>query len=369
MKSKTTHKKKVYNKHINNTYKVIHSKTKKDNNIKNKSNKTRKVKKHYNSQQLELHNGGGFFSAIYNFRLNKRIKNFINKTKFVDTLYNSLIKYIKFDKHKVNISILKDSIYNFIFNVLKKLYYLLKSNKSLFIDNYKQYYHKKLFKYDNENNKFNNDIIISVLTKFINKLLSTNVGLSIYPLKYVSYSYSYGPSTNFESIGNYFDNNNINKSNIILYISKIIDYDNTIINNISSSSYSSSTYLLPNNNNNPKIKYDELLYIKQKQTSLNSKKFEYNTIFLIIYKNFNSTQLKNKFIYGLDLIHDDFYVLENTFLNLLNELRNINTDTTHKNFKKLLNKYDDIIFNSKNANLYGEFLFYYYKSFVFSNQR
>lgn len=354
MKSKSAHKTQVYNKHKTNTYNIKTNKTKKCNTKTHNSNKTRKVKKTYNSNKSILHNGGGLFDSILSFGLNKRIKNFINKTKLVDTLYNSLIKYIKNDNNKLNTSILKDSIHNFIFNVLKKFYYLLKSNNSLFTGNYKLYKYKKVFKYDNDNNKFSNDIIFEVLTKFINLLLSlSNIGTSIYPL-------------NIRDIGSYFENTSMNKSSIIDYINAIIEYDNNIISN--PQSYYKTTYLLRSNNNNPKIKYNELLYIKQKQMQYSSsnKTNKYDPIFIIIYKKFSSTQLKYPFIYGSDLTpHDDFYVLENSFLNLINELQNIKPNT----FKKLVKKYNYIIFNSKNANLYGEFLFYYYKSFVFSNQR
>lgn len=317
--------------------------------------------------KLELQGGGGISDYIYSkihYKIYGRINNIINKLQLSDTLSTAFpINISEQTKNHDRVihnlkEKLKSNIHNFLVKVLKKFYYTLKANKSLFYDKYNVYNHKKVFKFDNDtliNNKIND-----VLINFINNIISVRKppAIEIYPLSTVS-RFSNGSSS---SIFNYFNSSNsININTINSYITKIIEYDN---NKIANKSYY-KTYLILNNNINqsePELKYKNLLYIVKSTPQLSNQTVKYNTIYLIIYKNFSKTQCKQTFKYNDNLKSDNFYILENLFTYMISEFKAL---SKVNDFKKLIDKHNSANLTDKLASEYGEFLYYYYKSYVF----
>lgn len=354
--------------------------------MKSKTTRTNRVviknktkKRSAPNYKLELQAGGGISDYIYSkihYKIYGRINNIINKLQLSDTLSNAFSiniseqtqitdKVIRNLKEK-----LKSNIYNFLVKILKKFYYTLKSNQSLFYDTYKVYNYKKVFKFDND--KLINNKIHVVLINFINNIINVKKppAIEIYPLSKGS---RYNNSVS--SIFNYFNssNNSININTINSYITKIIEYDNIINNKTFYDNH--KTYLIPNTNNTnqstqepePELKYKNLLYIVKSTPQLSTPQIskqtvKYNTIYLIIYKNFSKTQCKQTFKYNDNLKSDNFYILENLFTYMISEFKAL---SKVNDFKKLIDKHNSANLTDKLASEYGEFLYYYYKSYVF----
>lgn len=358
--------KKTHNKRVNKKNKT---KKKIKNNTKRNINRDIRIHRDIYSFDQEA---GGLFDIFKKSSLKVRIKNFIKTNKLDTLIINKLIKENENIKNKFDIYLFKKYIYEFLHQILKKIYFLLKESKnySLFkggeAGKYNKYKYKNLYKY--ESSKLKNDKLLIIINSFIDLLFITKN--TIYPLHSNSNHYLY-QFHNYDNINKYFENNTISRESIKEYIKTIIEYDNTKYQR----NKNAKLYFKKIDSQQPEIKYKKIQYIKSNENTdagnNNIADTNKDKVFLIIYKNFSPSQKNNNsFEYSEDISENDFYILENNFVKIKNGISNYfkNMDSnnlTKKKTKYLIEDINKYFFNKQCIDNYSNFLLYYYKSQIF----